>query len=140
MGKTDVDVIVVGYGFAGGIAAIEAADRGASVLVCEKMPNAGGLSICSGGTIRCASNAEGAFQYLKATNAGRTPDDVLKALADGMAVAPQRLPQPAVPAAPLVVTGAPQRLPRPQPRTARITPRPHPAPQRVEMAASVRIR
>jgi succinate dehydrogenase/fumarate reductase flavoprotein subunit len=81
------DVIVAGYGFAGGIAAIEAADAGASVLVCEKMPNAGGLSICSGGTIRCASDAEGAFQYLKATNAGRTPDDVLKVLADGMTVA-----------------------------------------------------
>src|SRR5262245_15354370 len=79
------DVIVVGYGFAGGIAAIEAADAGASVLVCEKMPNAGGLSICSGGTIRCANDAEGAFQYLKATNAGRTPDNVLRALADGMA-------------------------------------------------------
>ena len=32
------DVVVAGYGFAGGIAAIEAARAGAKVLICEKMP------------------------------------------------------------------------------------------------------
>lgn len=78
------DVVVAGYGFAGGIAAIEAADHGASVLVCEKMPKPGGLSICSGGTIRGAMSGDDAFAYLKATNAGRTPDDVVRVLADGM--------------------------------------------------------
>ena len=36
------DVVVVGYGFAGGVAAIEAADHGAKVLICEKMPLPGG--------------------------------------------------------------------------------------------------
>lgn len=81
------DVVVVGYGFAGGIAAIEAADAGASVLICEKMPDPGGLSICSGGSVRCAENADDAFAYLKATNAGTTPDDVLRVLAEGMAKA-----------------------------------------------------
>ena len=40
------DVIVVGYGFAGGIAAIEAGRNGAKVLMCEKMPQPGGISIC----------------------------------------------------------------------------------------------
>jgi succinate dehydrogenase/fumarate reductase flavoprotein subunit len=79
------DVIVAGYGFAGGIAAIEAARHGARVLICEKMPQAGGISICSGGAVRCASNGDDAFAYLKATNAGTTPDDVLRVLADGMA-------------------------------------------------------
>jgi succinate dehydrogenase/fumarate reductase flavoprotein subunit len=78
------DVIVVGYGFGGGIAAIEAARHGANVLICEKMPQAGGISICSGGAVRCASDADDAFAYLQATNAGTTPDDVLRALADGM--------------------------------------------------------
>jgi succinate dehydrogenase/fumarate reductase flavoprotein subunit len=81
------DVIVVGYGFAGGVAAIEAARLGAKVLLCEKMPQPGGISICSGGAVRCANDADAAFAYLKATNAGTTPDDVLRALADGMATA-----------------------------------------------------
>ena len=83
----EFDVVVVGYGYAGGIAAIEAADAGASVLLIEKMPDGGGISILSGGSVRCADNAEDAFRYLKATNAGTTPDDVLRVLADGMATA-----------------------------------------------------
>jgi len=78
------DVIVAGYGFAGGITAIEASDAGAKVLICEKMPDPGGLSICSGGSVRCAYNADDAFAYLKATNSGTTPDDILRVLADGM--------------------------------------------------------
>src|SRR5580693_1709756 len=81
------DVIVVGYGFAGGIAAIEAARLGAKVLLCEKMPQPGGISICSGGAVRCAGDADDAFAYLQATNAGTTPDDVLRALAEGMVTA-----------------------------------------------------
>ncbi len=78
------DVIVVGCGFAGGIAAIEAHDAGANVLVLEKMPTPGGISICSAGGLRIAGDADGAFAYLQATNAGTTPDPVLRALADGM--------------------------------------------------------
>src|SRR5262249_30207490 len=81
------DVVIAGYGFGGGFAAIEAARHGATVLICEKMPQPGGVSICSGGGVRCATNAEDAFSYLKATNAGTTPDDVLRVLADGMAKA-----------------------------------------------------
>ena len=75
------DVVVAGYGFGGGIAAIEAASCDSSVLICEKMPQPGGVSICSGGGVRCALNADDAFAYLKATNAGTTPDDVLNVLA-----------------------------------------------------------
>jgi succinate dehydrogenase/fumarate reductase flavoprotein subunit len=81
------DVIVAGYGFGGGIAAVEAARRGAKVLICEKMPQPGGVSICSGGGVRCALDAGDAFAYLRATNAGTTPDDVLRVFADGMAKA-----------------------------------------------------
>jgi succinate dehydrogenase/fumarate reductase flavoprotein subunit len=79
------DVIVVGYGFAGALAAITAADNGARVLLAEKESTPGGISICSGGAMRSAHDADEAFAYLKATNAGRTPDDVLRVLADGMA-------------------------------------------------------
>ena len=81
------DIVVVGYGFAGGIAAIEAACNGAKVLICEKMPQPGGISICSGGAVRCAGNADDAFSYLQATNAGTTPDDVVRVLAEGMVAA-----------------------------------------------------
>ena len=82
------DVIVVGYGYAGGIAAIEAHDAGSDVLVVEKMPDPGGISITSGGNVRIVHDAELGFQYLRATNAGTTPDSVLRALAEGM----QQLP------------------------------------------------
>jgi len=59
------DVIVVGYGYAGAIAAIEASDAGARVLLLEKMPHAGGISIMSGGAVRSAFDGDKAFQYLK---------------------------------------------------------------------------
>ena len=78
------DVVVVGFGLAGGIAAITAADAGARTLLIEKSSVPGGLSICSYGAVRSARDAGSAFAYLKATNGGRTPDDVLRALADGM--------------------------------------------------------
>jgi len=78
------DVVVVGCGYAGAVAAIAAHDAGATVLVLEKMPQPGGISICSAGGIRVAKDADAAFKYLSATNAGTTPDEVLKTLAEGM--------------------------------------------------------
>ncbi|MEO6624000.1 MAG: FAD-dependent oxidoreductase, partial [Burkholderiaceae bacterium] len=39
-----VDVVVVGCGYAGAVAAIAAHDAGARVLVLEKMPDPGGIS------------------------------------------------------------------------------------------------
>jgi succinate dehydrogenase/fumarate reductase flavoprotein subunit len=78
------DVVVVGYGYAGAVAAIEAHDAGASVLIIEKMPDPGGISITSGGNVRIVEDAELGFQHLKATSDGTTPDDVLRALAAGM--------------------------------------------------------
>ena len=79
-----VDVVVVGFGYAGAVAAIEAHDAGASVMLLEKMPNPGGISICSGGGARAAHDAEAALRYLKATCDGRTSEDVLAVLARGM--------------------------------------------------------
>ena len=80
----ETDVVVVGYGLAGGVAAITVHDAGASVLLLEKMPNPGGISILSGGGVGIAHDAEGAFRYLKRTCNGTTPDDVLWPLAKGM--------------------------------------------------------
>ena len=80
----EFDVIVVGYGFAGSVAAIEAARTGAKVVLIEKTAVPGGISICSYGAVRCASDVDQAFQYLTATNGGRTPPDVIRTLAQGM--------------------------------------------------------
>ena len=41
----EVDVVVVGYGYAGAVAAIEAKEAGADTLLIEKMPDPGGISI-----------------------------------------------------------------------------------------------
>lgn len=78
------DVIIVGFGFAGGVSAISAHDAGARVLLIEKMPNPGGISICSAGGIRTARDADAAFRYLKETNADTAPEDNLRVLAEGM--------------------------------------------------------
>jgi succinate dehydrogenase/fumarate reductase flavoprotein subunit len=76
--------VVVGYGYAGAVAALEAHDAGADVLLIEKMPDPGGISITSGGNVRTVENEEEGFAYLRATNAGTTPDSVLRALAAGL--------------------------------------------------------
>jgi len=78
------DVIVIGYGFAGANAAIAAHDAGARVLLLEKMPHPGGISICSAGGLRVAQDADAAFEYLQKTNADTTPHEVLRVLAEGM--------------------------------------------------------
>ena len=74
------DVLVVGYGFAGGMAAIAAADAGARVLILEKNMTPAGISVCSAGGLRVAADEAAAFAYLRATCGGKTPDAVLAAL------------------------------------------------------------
>lgn len=81
----ETDVLVIGSGFAGAATAIAAHDAGARTLIVEKMPFPGGISILAGGGICTARNADDAFAYLKATTAGTSPDDVMRALAEGMA-------------------------------------------------------
>jgi succinate dehydrogenase/fumarate reductase flavoprotein subunit len=84
----EADVIVVGYGYAGAVAALEAAQAGADVLLIGKMPDPGGISITSGGNVRTVEDPERGFAYLRASNAGTTPDSVLKAFAVGLAQMP----------------------------------------------------
>lgn len=87
------DVVVVGYGFAGGMAAISAADAGRDVLLLEKMAVPGGISICSGGGFRVARDASKALEYLTATNAGSIDPALLEAMAEEMAALPELLGQ-----------------------------------------------
>ncbi len=87
--KQFYDVIVVGFGFAGGAAAVAAADAGASVLLLEKMPDPGGISITAGGGVRVCPDAQTAFTYIQAINGGRTPDANITPIAEGMAWLPE---------------------------------------------------
>jgi len=80
----EYDVVVAGFGFAGATTAIEAARRGARVLVLEKSSVPGGISICSYGSVRSARDASAACNYLTHTNGGRTDPGVIAALAQGM--------------------------------------------------------
>lgn len=54
---TTVDVLVVGSGFAGLTAAVEARAGGAGVLIIDKMPVHGGNSIINGGDFAAAGNS-----------------------------------------------------------------------------------
>lgn len=78
------DVVVVGYGFAGGSSAISAHDNGAKVLLIEKMDAPGGISICAGGGVRVAKEAAPVIDYVMATNNGTTPRDVTEAFVEEM--------------------------------------------------------
>ena len=79
------DVVVAGFGYAGGVAAIAAHDSGARVLLLEKQPDAGGISVASAGGVRCTDRPDAALAYLLATNGATTPEPVLRVLAEGMA-------------------------------------------------------
>ena len=86
-----VDVIVVGAGYAGCVAALAAHDAGASVRLLEKAEDPGGISICSMGSVRIADDADAALAYLRATNNGSIDDGVLRALANGMTEIPDQI-------------------------------------------------
>jgi 3-oxo-5alpha-steroid 4-dehydrogenase len=88
------DVVVAGFGIAGGCAAVEAAAAGASVLVCERAAVAGGTSSMAGGhfylgggtVVQRATghpdNADEMFAYLMAVTPDPEPGK-LRAYADG---------------------------------------------------------
>lgn len=80
----EADVIVAGYGFAGAVAAINAHDAGARVLLLEKARHYGGNSIVSAGGVILAEDQAKAFEYLTRINAGNTPGEVVQRMARGM--------------------------------------------------------
>jgi 3-oxo-5alpha-steroid 4-dehydrogenase len=92
--RADVDVLVVGFGIAGGCAAVEAAAAGASVLVLERAAVAGGTSALAGGHFYLgggtvvqratghADTADEMYAYLMAVTPEPEPDKI-RAYADG---------------------------------------------------------
>ena len=84
-GVREVDVVVVGFGIAGGCAAVEAAGAGASVLVLERAAVAGGTSAMAGGHFYLG----GGTVVQRATGHEDTPDEMYAYL---MAVTPE--PEP----------------------------------------------
>lgn len=82
--ERDYDIVVIGYGGAGASAAIEAHDRGAQVLVVEKMAEGGGNTRDSGGSLRRLDDREGALEHFLALSQGSTPRELLETFADGV--------------------------------------------------------
>ena len=72
------DVVIIGSGFAGLAAAIEAGNAGASVIILEKMKGRGGNSIISDGLVAAAGSTLQIEQGIKDTP-GNMFDDMLKA-------------------------------------------------------------
>jgi 3-oxo-5alpha-steroid 4-dehydrogenase len=90
----DVDVLVIGFGIAGGCAAVSAATAGARVLVLERAAAAGGTTSMAGGHFYLgggtavqqatghADNADEMYKYLVAVS--REPEyDKIRAYCDG---------------------------------------------------------
>jgi succinate dehydrogenase/fumarate reductase flavoprotein subunit len=82
--ESQYDVVVAGYGYAGAMAAIAAADAGAKVAIFEKMARPGGNSILSGGSCIFGSDYDETLGYLRMTCDNATDDEVLVAMAAGM--------------------------------------------------------
>jgi predicted oxidoreductase len=79
----EADVVIVGYGGAGIVAAITAAENGASVLCLEKAPyRGGGSTSISLGEWVSPTNKQDAIDYLTTACKGDTPDDVIEAWAE----------------------------------------------------------
>ena len=83
----EYDVIVLGMGFAGCAAAIEAADNGAKVLLAEKAPKGknGGNSKISGQYIMSTDNKEAMSEYLHAlvTVFPNYEEELIETMVDG---------------------------------------------------------
>lgn len=87
------DVVVIGYGAAGGNAAIAAHDAGAKVLILEKMDMAGGNSgVCYGGMVIPNTVSE-AIEYYRKLSFGTADEDMLQGFAEAIVKIPDLLRQ-----------------------------------------------
>ncbi len=83
------DVVIVGYGGSGALAALAAHDAGAKVTIVEKSPHPGGSTVLAGGSVKIALDVEAAVSYLATTQGGRCSEDLVRTMAQGMYEIPQ---------------------------------------------------
>jgi len=72
----EADVVVIGYGCAGAVAAMSAHDKGSKVIILEKMPAGGGSTFLSNGGILIPTAMEFS-QYLQSICFGTTEGDII---------------------------------------------------------------
>jgi succinate dehydrogenase/fumarate reductase flavoprotein subunit len=82
MTEMTADVIVVGFGGAGAVAAMEAHDAGASVVILEKAEAGGGSTSISSGSVRIIDNHDKAANHYYSLAKGATPMPVVRAFVD----------------------------------------------------------
>lgn len=91
----EYDVVVAGFGGAGAVSAITAADAGAKVLIVEKAPvgEAGGNTRYAAQILLTPTDREGAITYFKAMRGGydNQGDDVIELIVDGAMAIPDWL-------------------------------------------------
>ena len=79
--EIETDVVVIGYGCAGAVAAMTAHDKGSKVIILEKMPAGGGATWLSNGGIFVPTSMEFS-QYLYSICAGLTEQELLDAFVE----------------------------------------------------------
>ena len=88
----EADVVVLGYGGSGIVAAVAAAEAGAGVLALEKSPISGGCTKISDCNITAPKNVESMVSYLKDTIAqDNVSDAVIRAVSEETCKNPQWL-------------------------------------------------
>jgi len=89
--EIEKDVVVVGFGAAGAVAAINAHDHGATTIVLEKMKHPGGSSILAGGAMKAVHDVAKAIAYLTVTQGGRVAEKLINTFAQGLYELPDYL-------------------------------------------------
>jgi succinate dehydrogenase/fumarate reductase flavoprotein subunit len=79
-----LDVVVIGYGAAGGNAAIAAHDAGARVLILEKMPLAGGNSGVCAGAMVIPNGVSEAVDYYRKLSFGTADEEMIRGFSEAM--------------------------------------------------------
>ncbi|MYM22183.1 FAD-dependent oxidoreductase [Duganella sp. FT135W] len=90
--RVETDVIVIGYGSAGGTSALTAARHGVQVLLLEKADQAGGNSLVSSAMMTYPILEEQKQQfvdYLHQVTHGTTPKELVQTFVDGLLLNPQ---------------------------------------------------
>lgn len=89
----EMDVVVIGNGYAGQNAAIFSHDAGAKALIIDKAPEkyAGGNSMCSGGGLTVPTDAKKATPWYHALSFGTSPKELCDFMAEVLYKVPEQL-------------------------------------------------